>query len=230
MKNKFRFLPRMLLAVLSIVLVIFTFLFLTRRSIHLFDIRTVLVSGDAVQVVVSGNLKNRNLLFFSGKEEAKKIQDENSLVKSIEIRKRFPSTLEIIVTKRTPAVQIFSGNETFSVDETGVVLGFDKNSSLPVLIFDISPVRIVKKIEDERIIQSLLFIEGSRSFIEISSVTSSANRSLRARFEQTDIFFTQSGDRQKALSTLQTVVSGFRIKGVMPKVIDLRFEKPVIQM
>lgn len=154
---------------------------------------------------------------------------DNPLVKSVRIKKRFPSTLELIVEKRRPTAQIIWGSIQLGVDETGMVIGSEMIPELPSLFFDVPLVRIGKQISDPRILTALRLIDGSKLFIVWSTVVPYESESLRARFEQTDILITQYADIQQTLSTLQTMMTGFRIKGSMPKTIDLRFTKPVVQ-
>ena len=54
-------------------------------------------------------------------------------------------------------------------------------------------------------------------------------QSIRVEIQQLDIFFPQDGDIVEHIRTLQTLFTGFRIKGVLPAHIDLRFGKPVVR-
>ena len=73
---------------------------------------------------------------------------------------------------------------------------------------------------------ALAFLTGTRGVLPVGLVEEQSG-SLHAVSATLDIFFTQDAIEQ-TLATLQTLIAGFRIKGTLPKVIDLRFDKPVI--
>ena len=79
------------------------------------------------------------------------------------------------------------------------------------------------------VIQAIALISKTKSFIQWSRIESFETQSIRAKTGQTDILITQTSDLTYVRDTLQTLMEGFRIKGTMPKSIDIRFSKPVVQ-
>ena len=79
------------------------------------------------------------------------------------------------------------------------------------------------------VVQAVSLIKKTKTFIQWSFIEPYETQSIRARFGQTDIIITQTNDLSQVLDTLQTLMEGFRIKGTMPKSIDLRFGKPIVQ-
>lgn len=229
MKNKFRIIVRRFALVVVFVLIVAASIVGAKRVLNFFQIKDIVVSGDAAAVEINEQLFVGNLLFFPVDASIRQIQQDNPLVKSVQIKRSFPSTLELIVEKRQPIARIISGAIQLGVDETGMVIGSEMTSGLPSLFFDGPLVRIGRQITDVRIRTALNLIDGSKSVITWSTVVPYESESLRARFGQTDILITQYADVIQTLSTLQTLVAGFRIKGSMPKTIDLRFTKPVVQ-
>ncbi len=63
---------------------------------------------------------------------------------------------------------------------------------------------------------------------EGKSISEKDSASILATMGHTNIFLPQKGDLKVKAGTLQTIVMGFRIKGTLPTVIDLRFEKPIV--
>jgi hypothetical protein len=90
-------------------------------------------------------------------------------------------------------------------------------------------VRIGEKITDPRVSAGISFITGMRDILSVSSISVEDERSLRAKCDKLDILFPQDGPIAPILATLQTLLSGFRIKGTLPTFIDLRFNKPIIK-
>ncbi|KKU88687.1 MAG: hypothetical protein UY16_C0003G0029 [Candidatus Gottesmanbacteria bacterium GW2011_GWA2_47_9] len=78
------------------------------------------------------------------------------------------------------------------------------------------------------LVQSLRFAEAVGGQEVISSITARDGPSLVATIGETDILFTQDVEVETVATTLQTLLTGFRIKGSLPKTIDLRFDKPIV--
>jgi hypothetical protein len=78
-------------------------------------------------------------------------------------------------------------------------------------------------------VTALAFLNGTRDFLPIQTITIEDDSSLRAKSNTMDILFPQDGSMPAILATLQTLLSGFRIKGTLPTLIDLRFNKPMVK-
>ena len=153
----------------------------------------------------------------------------NPLVKTKEIKKKFPSTLEFVIYKRSPIAEIITNGIQIGVDEDNVITEIVANNQLPVIVIDIPLVRIGATVKHPSIVQAVALIRITKSFIQWSHIEPFETQSIRAKTGQTDILITQTSDLTYVRDTLQTLIEGFRIKGTMPKSIDLRFSKPVVQ-
>ncbi|MDD3481266.1 MAG: FtsQ-type POTRA domain-containing protein, partial [Patescibacteria group bacterium] len=74
---------------------------------------------------------NDNIFFFQG-GELEKVIKEDSGVRSVVVKKRYPATIEIVVEEATPVIIWNTAGESFQVDERGYVIGGDnKEENLP---------------------------------------------------------------------------------------------------
>ena len=184
-----------------------------------FAIREVSIIGDRVDLVIDERLFVKNLLFFPTSRVRENLLKENILLKNITITKKLPHTLIIDVKLRRPIARLARGGQRVLVDEEGVVLGEAQEAShLTEVILE----------GDEAIRQALTFLDLAAETLVVQQVTILDSQSLRARVNTTDIYFPQSGPLEEKVATLQTLVAGFRIKGTLPKIIDLRFDKPTV--
>jgi len=195
----------------------------------LFTVRDIIVSGDAAIVEVNTKKFIGNTLLFPAVSVMRQIQDDNPLIRSIEIKRHFPSTLELVVHKRQPIARLQTNTAIVRIDEDGVITDEVGGTNIPVIRIDVPMVRMGQTMHDTAVAQAVKIIAGTASFLPMQYITIYETSSLRARYQGSDIFFPQKSDIRPILNTLQTLMSGFRIKGLIPKTIDLRFDKPVVQ-
>ncbi len=197
--------------------------------LQLFKIKNIVVSGDPAKVEVNAKQFVGNMIFFQSDAVIKMIKDGNPLIQTIEIKKHFPSTLELIVYKRQPIARLQTSTAIVGIDAEGVVTDMLGVNTLPVISIDVPLVRMGQIIKDDAVKQSVLIIKGVSSLLHVKKIERYETLSLRVICQESNIFFPQKGDIRPILDTLQTLILGFRIKGTMPKTIDLRFDKPVVQ-
>lgn len=184
-----------------------------------FRIQKVEVVGAQITVVIDEDKMNKNLLFFPAQKVRMEFLAQNPLLKDIHIRKKFPHTIEIIAYTRNPVARVALSDREVVVDGNGVILGSSQteHQRLPI-IMGIG--------EDNESLQwSLTIING---VADIFSITNIDSTTLLAKANGIDIYFPQSEIILGKVATLQTLITGFRIKGNLPKVIDLRFDKPIV--
>ncbi len=92
-----------------------------------FNINTIKVTGDTVYaatniIEVSEVAEGDNLIFLSEKKINEKITKELAYVSSVNIKRRLPSTLEIVITKANPYMAIMSDGYYTLLDNSGKVL------------------------------------------------------------------------------------------------------------
>jgi hypothetical protein len=208
-------------------LISFVVYFVTTK---VFTIREIRVVGDTIQVSVDEKKLPRTLLFFPADKIRAEILHDNPILADLRFEKQYPNTLVIVPTLRAKAALIITPTRRVFVDERGIVLT-DADTSplgLPQIAVNLSGLGIGKTIDDTRVRASLAFLSGIQATVPMETVTISDDGVITAHTGNLDILFTQHGDIPTILTTLQTLLTGFRIKGTLPSVIDLRFDKPVV--
>lgn len=195
----------------------------------IFTIRNVEVSGEAVNIVIDPVKLPRNLLFFPVDSVTEQILKAYPLVKSVTLKKRYPSTLIVIITPRKPFAIVGVEKEIYALDADGVVLGkYPNNTDLPTITIALSPMQPGDRVADRAVTAAIGFLRETASMTSVSDIVIHDASSLRAYADTMSIVFPQHADMRTLARTLQTMISGFRIKGTLPKTIDFRFDKPVI--
>ncbi len=215
-----------ILAVFIITVLLVTGLFLAQSK--LFEIREIVVVGAGVTLTLDENKTAKNLLFFPVQKVRMTLLAQNALLADVRFIKKYPHTLLVEPVLRQPVAILTTQTQMVPLDKTGIVLPETQQQTLPVLIFDIGTVHEGQKVNDPRILQSLRFVDLMPDPWIVISVTTQDGSSLVARIDESDILFTQDAQIPTLTSTLQTLLAGFRIKGSLPKSIDLRFDKPVV--
>ncbi len=195
-----------------------------------FRIQEIRVSGAPVRVVIDQKKLTRNLLFFPTDLVKNQLLADNPLISSVTITKKYPHTLDIIVSVREGVARLLSGTQQFLVDADGVAIGEPTSLSqnLPIITINVPMIHVGDSVRDHGFLSALSFIRETRGLLEIEQVEIFDSASLLAKTGKTDILFPQQSTTSDIAATLQTIFSGFRIKGTLPTRIDLRFEKPIV--
>lgn len=198
--------------------------------LKLFEIKTISIIGSGLSVSIDQNKITKNLLFFPAAKLRQQILHDQPLISEVIFKKKYPHTLIIEALPRVASARFEDGGRVVLVDKSGVILGdAATRSNLPLLIFNIGiPLTPGTEIKDKSVLGALSFINITQDFLNIENIVQADSLSLRATLGKTEIFFPQQGDLRQIQTTLQTLFSGFRIKGTLPTVVDLRFAKPIV--
>jgi len=211
---------------LFILLALGVFVVATR----VFSIQVVTVVSSSVHVEINKREFPESLLFFpSGKMRAQ-ILATNPILADIRFTKSYPHTLIMTPVLRKPVALLATPARRVFIDAIGYVLSDETSAvgGLPVITAPISGLRIGQKVTDSGVVASLTMLTKFGTTLPLESLTVSEDGDITAHTEHLDILFTQDENTGTMLTTLQILLSGFRIKGTLPKVIDLRFDKPVV--
>jgi cell division septal protein FtsQ len=194
-----------------------------------FVIQTIEISGDGISVIVDEKKISKNLLFFPTDKIREDILKENQLLEDVIFRKKFPHTLVIAPVLRHPFAILRTSDRVALIDSKGYVLEYgDLGKVLPTLSF--ANVRMTKgeKIANEKVLFAIQALSQLQSLDPGKSVTEPDGPSIEIVTEKYHLFLSKDVDLAQAIATLQTLIAGFRIKGTLPSVVDLRFDKPVV--
>lgn len=194
------------------------------------DIRVIEVAGSDVQIIINEKELPKNLLFFPSEAIRSKLLNDNPMLRDVKIRKKFPHTLVIEPLMRVGAARLVQGNQTVTVDSDGIVIPDAELPArvLPRIIQAGDAVHVGQKITDRMVVQSLILIRLLDTRWEIQGIEKRDETSIVAHIGKTDTIITQDADMISTAATLQTLLEGFRIKGTLPSVVDLRFDKPIV--
>ncbi|MEK7587276.1 MAG: hypothetical protein AAB457_00455 [Patescibacteria group bacterium] len=196
---------------------------------RMLDIRSIEVAGSDVQLLIDEKALPKNLLFFPSEKLRIQLLQENPMLRDIRIHKKFPHTLVIEPLIRDGVARITRGSQTVTVDYDGVVIpDADSSRVLPRIILDGDAVHVGQKVTDRMVQQSLLLIKHLDARWGIGSIEKRDDASITAYIGKTNTIITQDADMVSTAATLQTLLEGFRIKGTLPSVVDLRFDKPIV--
>ncbi len=216
--------------ILSIIITLGTGYFLYRAGQWLFTIQSIEVVGDSVRLVIDEQRISRNLIFFPSENMRTEILSDNPLLSDIQFQKKFPNTLRVVPILRKPIVRLRSGTRMVLVDKEGVVLADgDSGLRLPLVEIVLENIRVGEKIVDPRALLAIAVIESFPGDIPVESMTDQEGSYFLAKSPELNIFIPQDKDAKETLATLQTLLTGFRIKGTLPTVVDLRFDKPIVK-
>lgn len=214
---------------IAILLLIVVLTRIAKYCADLFTIQTIEVVTNNVEIMLDVKKFPKNLLFFPTHAVEKELLSTYIFLSRVHIQKKYPSTLIMELAVRVPIASLISSNRQVQLDMHGVVLGDETiEHDLPSIIFDVPVIQIGSVLQDSRVLQALQFIALMGKFLNIEEITDHDSASLRIKTGKTDIYIPHDGDLSSRVISLQSLFSGFRIKGVLPRVVDLRFDKPVI--
>ncbi len=197
--------------------------------IRVFVIHNVVVDGPGMTIQLDKEKFGKNLLFFPVDTLRKDLLSTYPLLEEVTFERKFPHTLVVHLVRRSTFALLQSSGTVYAIDAYGLVLGSSEFSlTYPSLIFDIGILSIGSRINDDRVEAGLSFLRAMKSYASIQSIKIRDGQSIQAKMGNTNIFLPQLGDLRVKADTLQIIMEGFRMKGTLPTVIDLRHEKPII--
>lgn len=225
---------------LSKAVIIFVVLFLLLLFSSITQIRIKKIHCRNQYGVCSSQLSG----FVKGLESRKLVEVQRSLRASLRadfqiddylIQYKFPNEIEIdLIEKKAVYALHFLGQENFSfVDDFGVILSFQKETSLPIVTSSSSPKNIGETISDEELFALRLMrdifllyqirqgeIEDGAFYIKLA--------------DEKSVVFPLQGDREVLISSINLILSRWRDLGPDfdpsgVSEIDLRFRNPVIR-
>lgn len=181
---------------------------------------------------INGLVLGKNLISLSPQKLSQEIQDELIVVDEVKIKKKLPKKLIVYLTKRNPIAVLEAKGEYWQVDYQGVVLTkLSQPSGLPLIVGDeLSLSADSKRIESSSLLASLdcLYRLLFKS-IEVRRLEITNHRELKLYLKTGPTVLVSLGqDLQQQVDSLQLILERAKIEGKEIKLIDLRFDKPVI--
>lgn len=200
--------------------------------IKIFELKRVIVVTDKIELKGLSELNGLNLLFMDEIKISSILIQKNLNLKSISVKKIYPSSLVLYTLAKTYKAQLKSNNLTILVDEENILLSdIDTQSSLLPLI-EVRNISLpLNQKADWRIERAItLFKQLLKHTINIGNITLDGNKSLLkvTTLEGTEITISDKDDVYRVAASLQIIFNRFRIEGKNIRMIELRFDKPVV--
>lgn len=213
----------------GVVLLLAITLLISWVVIHTFTIKDVIVDATGMTIQLDKEKFGKNLLFLPVSTLRMELLSTYPLLGDVQFERKFPSTLIVRLKRRTTYALLQSEGNVYAVDAYGLVLGSTKYTQMyPTLIFDVGILSIGSRVKDNRVEASLSFLRKMESHALIQSIHVRDGQSIQAKLGNSNIFLPHIGDLSAKADTLQIIMEGFRMKGTLPAVIDLRHDKPII--
>ncbi len=169
----------------------------------------------------------------SAKAEARRILAKDLTVEKYFLQYKFPDTLKVNVIVRKPKFALKKEEELVVVDEAGVVLGKEKESTLPTLKTDESIPKVGEKVNREtlfasNILYGMFYLFGAK---EGTMAVDSLNINIP---NGPQVIFPLEGDEKALLGAANLIISrlnkgGEDLKIGSVKIVDLRFKNPILR-
>jgi hypothetical protein len=193
-----------------------------------FRIKHVEVEPSHVSVVIDSSQVPFHLLLFPGEKLRTALLSEYPGLQDVQFIKKYPDTLKIHLLMREPVAYIMSGERMLAVDEDGILFEYSQTYTLPILELSVDEMIPGKKARGNGVNTSLSFVNALRNHEAIERIVLRTTSTLEARIKDATVLLSVNSDGSAQADTLQALLKGFRMKGSVPQVIDLRFSKPII--
>ena len=205
-----------------------------------FTIHTIIVQGADSDGSLYGlsNIQGSSILFTSTDTIAKSIQLRNTQVEVLSVTKQYPHTITIVVTPRIIQAALTVSDGYYLLGNNGLIINRVKSINAyhyPLLSyyqqFPFDTFHAGDKLSYQDILLALTAIENARSVgltpirIDIGSFDVLALHTNDAEYR-----FSAQKDTGVQMYQFTTIVSRLREQQKKIKLLDVRFDKPVVQL
>ncbi len=198
----------------------------------LFKIHHVYVqASDIVKLDTKFLNDEQNLLFLDEAKIVRELKRQSPLIKNVKLTKKYPDNLEVELTFREPVATIEKVDKVFLLDSEGMILPAELNLNhkpLPRVTCAVRVPSVGQILTQPDVLHGLQLIsQFSVIEIELAELKCDKNQSELVT-NVTRIIFLPETNVHQLTDSLQFLFKQFRIEGTYPKVVDLRFSKPVL--
>ena len=195
-----------------------------------FRLRKIEYVGEGAIIQIDETRVPGNVLFFPSEKIRKTLLADHPELKDVYVSKKFPNTLRIEPVFREPFILLQAKEKLVLLDKEQVVVAYASGvERYPRVVLPIGVEKKGQRLDDMRIKLAIGFLLSTAPLVHFEEVTEVDSQSLSFKSDVTEVFITQKADLTEVTTTLQTLIEGFRIKGILPRIIDLRFSKPIIK-
>jgi len=221
-------------------LLFFTTLIILRYFNQFFQIKVVELEKKSTidfQTILKERLKEKNWLFFSEKNEEKKIKDDYPYIKNILIEKKFPDKVVVKIDLYYPIAGIKTNDGFFILSSDGRILQKNKklDPSLPLINYYQLINSLIYKTGNSLDFNDLkislkLLEELKKINIKINTIDiKNEDMILFNLDDKKEIVFTSRKEIEKQIFPILIILKQIKVEGKKYKRIDVRFDKPIIK-
>lgn len=221
-KKKIIFIASTLVLFLLIIIAVY-------KIIYLFSIKKIEIIGSPVHLAFDTKIIGMNLFFFPSDSVRSMLLHDYPEIKFLSFEKKFPDTLRVHLDLRQATALIKTRQSTITVSDDGVILHLFSQvpKDIPTIEYDSSISAQMTTVTDLHILSALKFLKITEVTPNFLHIVTSAN-SIEFTINSTNVIISSEKDIQETYHSLQSLLTGFRIQGRIPKLLDLRFDKPVV--
>ncbi|PIP14964.1 hypothetical protein COY88_00430 [Candidatus Roizmanbacteria bacterium CG_4_10_14_0_8_um_filter_35_28] len=204
-----------------------------------FRVKKIEIISQDKKPLITGvdNWKNMNLFLIKEEEINKQLVAKNSFLKSVQIIKKYPSTLILVPQYYQPIAQVKINSGFFYLGEDGRILAKSKDEKkidYPVInyyqklnYYSYSTGDWLELADIRLALQVIKLVTDLQ--LDLVSIDINGDDMILCNLSEKKIFFTTKKDIKQQEYQLTKIIKQFKVKGEQFKAVDLRFEKPVIK-
>lgn len=230
-----RFLPsgKFLIAVVTFFIATLGILYFFNQY---FSITYIQVDSSAKHTLNQiSELKNQNLFLLSDSKTKETLLNSNPLLKTVEIEKKYPNTVILHVDFYQPqaVLEVNEGYYFLSADGKVLYKGKQIANGLPVVHY-YQKLNYVAFATGERIPYkdlntALFFLLKMRDLgLSVNTIDISSVDMIACNLDKRTIIFGVEKDKNMQEYELGVLIKQLKIQGKEFKILDLRFDKPII--
>lgn len=204
-------------------------------------VRFITILGISPSHTVYGleGLKNSRLLFLNTKETESAIFDANPSLSQVSVAKEYPQTIKIKATAAKPFMYIKIEEGYALLSEKGRIMSKSKGDklafNLPILHhtqkFNYALVTAGDTIDRSDISRALFFVKKTQELgLKVNTVDIDGVDVIGLNLRNKAIIFSSEKDVESQVYQLGQILRQFRIQGQEFKKLDLRFNRPVLEL
>lgn len=191
------------------------------------------VNAQDVRKVTEETSLDRNILSVDPNNLEEIISSNFLASKSVEVSRRFPKTIKVLITERVPIALILpkEKGDFYFIDAEGFVLGIaDKSATnLPVINYS-QEVEVGKFVEATAVAYYFDLIKAlDADEVYVSTISSYPRYTQFFTKDNTQVYFTNDQFAVSQVKVFKKMMEAFKAEGKKVRKIDLRFDKVIVE-
>lgn len=204
-------------------------------------VKIIKIEGIPKEIVLYGleNIKNAPLLTMSSKSVEERMKKSNPFIAHIQVSKRYPQTLILTISADGPLAYFESDTGLFVLSQKGKVLSKLKDIpasvTLPVIHYfekihfsSYQPGDLLNYKDIDLALKIIKKMSGMG--MKINTIDIDGVDMIGFKLKGKVIIFSSEKDIETQLYQLEQIVHQFKVQGTDFKKLDLRFNRPILEL